>query len=118
MFLEEIKNSSKGKVKYISTLVHETYRDKGKVKHRTLANISRLHPEHIEQIKRIISQEKICLVDRANIKSKESREYGASYAVVGTIWALGLDRIIYSRKEQWREDVVKNDSRTYGLSGQ
>jgi len=105
MFVEEVRNR-RGKKEYISTLIRQTYRQHGKVRHRTLANISRLPPEHIEQIKRIISQEKVCLVDRANIRSKESREYGASYAVVGIIRALGLDRIIYSRKEQWREDVV------------
>lgn len=106
MFVEEIKNSPKGKVKYISTLIRETYRHQGKVKHRTLANISKLPAHYIEQIKRIISQGKVCLIDRETIRSEESREYGASYAVVETIRNLGLDRIIYSRKEQWREDVV------------
>jgi hypothetical protein len=54
MFVETIR-SKKGNKQYVSTLVRETYRDRGKVKHRTLANISKLPITQIEQIKAIIS---------------------------------------------------------------
>ena len=67
MFVETIR-SKKGNKQYVSTLVRETYRDRGKVKHRTLANISKLPITQIEQIKAIISGKEIAVIKQEQIK--------------------------------------------------
>jgi len=40
------------------------------------------------------------------IQIKESKEYGASKFIISVARQLGLDRIIHSRKVQWREDLL------------
>ena len=37
---------------------------------------------------------------------ENQREYGASYALLDLARQLELDRLIYSRKEAWREDAL------------
>ena len=107
MYWEEIKRRH-GRHTYVSTLIRESYREKGKVKHHTLCNLSKLPVAHLEKIKRLfldkgmpggfISPEKIIVT--------ASREYGASCAVLSVAKDIGLDRIIYSRPEAWRGNVM------------
>ncbi|MBU4352995.1 MAG: IS1634 family transposase [Nanoarchaeota archaeon] len=107
MYFEEIKRRH-GSHTYVSALIRESYREKGKVKHHTLCNLSKLPASCIEGIKglflnkgkqgRFISQDKITVT--------ASREYGASYAVLSVAKDIGLDKIIYSRKEEWRQNIM------------
>ncbi|MBT7303255.1 MAG: hypothetical protein HN849_27245, partial [Victivallales bacterium] len=53
MFVERIRSKQQGKV-YESVLIRESYRDSGKVKHRTLANISKLPASSIKLIGRAL----------------------------------------------------------------
>ena len=105
MYIEELKKRQ-GKKIYKSVLIRESYRDKsGKVKHRTIANISKLPPEHIYELKKILKG------DRGGIRSCDistgiSYEYGGSYVLRELAREIGLDKAIYSRKEEWREDVL------------
>jgi len=105
MYVEEIKNKQKNKT-YITVLIRETYRKAGKVLHRTLANISKLPKPTIEQIKKIITKEKIYSLDTKSIKIENDREYGAVYTFFKMIKNLGLEQTIYSRGEAWRNDVI------------
>ena len=50
MHISEVRSVKNGK-KYRSTLIRESYRENGKVKKRTIANISKLPPEHVLQLK-------------------------------------------------------------------
>ena len=50
MYIAELKKKQGSKI-YKTILVRESYRDNGKVKHRTVANISKLPAEHIRQLK-------------------------------------------------------------------
>ena len=54
MYVEEIKNKQ-GKKVYRTVLIRQSYKKKGKVKHRTIANISRLTASQIVQIKAVLS---------------------------------------------------------------
>ena len=104
MYLEETKLRRNGKV-YRSYLLRESYREKGKVKHRTLANLSRLPNEHIEQLK-LYFKGKGYFVPKDSIGVKDSKEYGASYALLEIARTLEMDKMIYSVKKQWREDIL------------
>jgi len=54
MYLEEIR-ARHGNRTYVTTLIRESYREKGKVKHHTLCNLSKLPASHLEGIKRLFS---------------------------------------------------------------
>jgi hypothetical protein len=106
MYIEYIRRKH-GNKNYITTLIRESYRDGKKVRHRTLANLSRL-PKHI--IKNIEAQlsnpEKTSLYNLNSLKILNSREYGASAAFIELAQQLHLDKIIYSKKIPWRQNVL------------
>lgn len=104
MYVEEIKNKQ-GKKIYRTVLIRESYKEKGKVRHRTIANISRLTGSQIAQIKAALSG-KGAFLSNAELEITSSREYGASAALLETGRRPGLDKLIYSRHEQWRDDLM------------
>jgi len=104
MYVEEIKNKQ-GKKVYRTVLIRESYKEKGKVKHRTIANISRLPASQIAQIKAVLYGEKVFLSEE-EFKTSNSREYGASAAFLDIGKRLGLNKLLYSRQEQWRDDLM------------
>ena len=93
MYLETIKSTKKGKT-YFSYLIRESYREKGKVKHRTIANLSKLSQEHIIQIKNIFADKKGDF-DISDLENGNSYEYGASYSFLTLSRDIGLDKMIY-----------------------
>lgn len=48
-----------------AVLLRESYREGGKVKNRTLANISHLQPDKIDLLKRVLSGEQLVGVNEA-----------------------------------------------------
>lgn len=107
MFVEEIK-IKRGTKSYRTVLVRESYRQDGRVRHRTLCNITHLPAPVIAQIRASLrgqSKAAPAPVDREWV-IEQQREYGASYALLNLARQLGLDRLIYSRKEPWREDAL------------
>ncbi len=104
MYVEEIKKKQGGKI-YRSVLIRESYKEKGKVKHRTVANITSLPDSQVLQIKAVLSGSS-SLLSNDELRITSSREYGASAAFLETGKRLGLDKLIYSRHEQWRDDLM------------
>lgn len=104
MYIEEIKKTQGGKI-YHSVLVRENYREDGKVKHRTVANISHLPAAIVKQLKSLLSG-KGKLVNSDDLDLLNCREYGASSAFLDLARELELDKMLYSRKVQWREDLM------------
>jgi len=105
MYITEIKSEKKGK-KYKTTLIRESYRDeKGKVKNKTVANISNLAPDLICNIKSFLKggENKI---NAFELKNGNIYEYGASYVFKNLAEQIGLDQIISSTKSEWRENVM------------
>ena len=105
MYLERVCRKH-GKKQYVSTLIRESYRDKGKVKHRTLATLSKLPANIIKGIEVLLSNAKTCLQKLDGIEIRNSREYGASNAFMNLAKQLKLDKIIYSRKTRWCQDIL------------
>lgn len=104
MYVEEIKSLKNRKV-YRTFLVRESYRENGRVKHRTLANISKLPLDRIRQIQRLMAG------GAGDMKSDElqlgrAREFGASFVFAELARQLGLDKTIYSRATDWRQNAL------------
>lgn len=86
-------------------LLRESYREGGKVKNRTLANLSHLPLEQIELIRRVLKGEMLVSPSKA-FSIGRSRPHGHVEIVLGVIRKLGLDRIIASRRSRPRDLVV------------
>ena len=104
MYVEVIKKKQGSKI-YKSVLIRESYKEKGKVKHRTIANISRLPDSRIAQIKAVLSGNGQLLLNE-EIEISDSREYGASATFLELGKQLGVDKLLYSRREEWRNDLM------------
>ena len=86
-------------------MVRDNYREDGKVKHRTVANISKLPNSAITQLKKILSG-KGRMINSVDLELGESREYGASFAILQLAREIGLEKLLYSRSEQRRNDLM------------
>jgi len=81
MYLEQTKSQGK----YTCYLLRETYRQDGKVKHRTIANLSRCSPQEIQAI-RLALQHKDELTEQLSLPSRQiDLRQGLS---VGGVWLL------------------------------
>ena len=79
MHLDEAKSG-----KYVRHLLRESYRQDGKVKHRTIANLSRCSPDEIQAI-RLALRHKHDLTSLVSLREDVSLQQGTS---VGAIWTL------------------------------
>lgn len=96
MYVEIIKKRQ-GKKVYSTELIRESHKDNGKVRHRTIANISHLPKPLITQIKTMPFGKGEFLQDR-ELEIGSSREYGASAVFLDLGRRLGIDKLIYSRR--------------------
>ncbi|MEA2096832.1 MAG: IS1634 family transposase [Candidatus Cloacimonadota bacterium] len=104
MYVETVKSVKKGKI-YFSYLIRESFRENGKVKHRTISNISKLPAGQILQIKKMLQGNKGSF-DINDLENGRAYEYGASYVFFSLAKKLGLDKTIYPQEEQWRRDII------------
>jgi len=104
MYIEIIKKKQKAKV-YKTILIRESYRENGKVKHRTISNISQLPMKYVFQLKEILKGE-AGSINTVDLKIGRNYEYGASFTLRKLAKEIGLDNAIYSKKTQWRENVL------------
>jgi transposase len=90
---------------YVSTLLRTSFRQDGKVKHRTLANLSHL-PEHlIDVIRRSLKGEAFAAAQDV-LQTKQTLPHGHVHAVLGVIRKLGVDSLIASTPSRERDLVV------------
>ncbi|MBT3328168.1 MAG: IS1634 family transposase [Gemmatimonadales bacterium] len=88
-------------------LLREGYREGGKVKNRTLANLSKLPPEAIEAIRRVLKGEQLVSTDELfEIVEDGSPEHGNVEAVTTTMRRLGFARLLCSQPSRQRDLVV------------
>src|SRR4249920_3252858 len=78
---------------YQSHLVRRTYREDGKVKHQTLANITALPPEAIEAIRAVLRGQQLLPADQA-LQITGSLPHGHVAAVWAQASALGLPALL------------------------
>jgi len=104
MYIAKTKKVQGSKT-YHSTLVRESYREDGKVKSRTLCNLTKLPAKYIEQIKRVINENEGGF-DLSDLELGQSYEYGGTLALRKLASQIGLDKAICSTKTQWRDDAL------------
>jgi transposase len=87
-------------------LLRESYREKGKVKNRTLANLSSLPPQSIDVLRRSLKGENLVSTDAFEIVEDGSPAHGHIDAVMTAMRRLGFSRLICSRRSRQRDLVV------------
>jgi len=91
MYVQTIHNR-RGDKTYTYHLLMEGYREGGKVKHRTLANLSRLDEATIEYIRQSLKGKKPISVD--DLEARSGRAYGALFAICRIAQDLGITRAL------------------------
>ncbi len=84
-------------------LLRRSYRDGGKVKHKTLGNLSHLPPDLIDTIRRRLRGEP---ANDAAWKIARSLPHGHVAAVLGALREIGLEQLLASRPSRLRDVVV------------
>jgi hypothetical protein len=101
MYIERVPNRNSPP----AVLLRESYREGGRVKKRTLANLSHLSDATIEGLRRVLRGDTVVAPDDA-FTIERSRPHGHVAAVVGAIKKLGLDRLLASRRSPERDRAV------------
>ena len=88
-------------------LLRESYREGGKVKTRTLANLSNLPAEAIAVLRQVLKGKQMVSTDEAfEIVEDGSRAHGHAEAVLMAMRRLGFSGLIHSRPSRQRDLVV------------
>jgi|PlaIllAssembly_1097288.scaffolds.fasta_scaffold53225_1 hypothetical protein len=87
-------------------LIRSSYREKGQVKHTTHGRLTGMSLSELKLIQAAFRGDVIPKGSADGFRTTESKEYGASRAVLWLARELGLDRAIYSRREDWVEDCL------------
>ena len=88
-------------------LLREGYREDGKVKTRTLANLSKLPTEAIAVLRQVLQGKHLVSTDEAfEIVEDGSRDHGHADAVLTAMRRLGFSGLINSRPSRQRDLVV------------
>jgi hypothetical protein len=88
-----------------SYLLRESYRENGKVKNRTLANLSSLPRQQIGMLSRVLRGESLVAADDA-FRVTRSLPHGHVQAVLDMIRHLGLETLLASRPSRQRDLVL------------
>ena len=103
--VETVKKKVKGKV-YTSVLLRCSFREGGKVKHKTLANLSQLPPDVIDFMKRRLSGELSENAPQSSFEIVRSLPHGNVMAVLETAKQLGLENLLGSRPCRERDLIM------------
>lgn len=87
-------------------LLRESYRENGKVKNRTLANLSSLPPQSIDILRRSLKGENLVSTDAFEIVENGSPAHGHVDAVMTAMRRLDFSGFICSRRSRQRDLVV------------
>lgn len=94
----------KGKV-YINYLIRTSYREAGKVKHKTLANISHLPPDLIELCTQRLKSGKPLMVSDG-ISIKRSLLHGHVAVILSVMQAIGMPGLLASERTRQRDLIM------------
>jgi hypothetical protein len=101
MHVARVRSVHGGK-EYVSVLLRQSYREDGRVKHRTLASLTALPPAVIELIERSLRGERLVPAGEA-LSIRRSLPHGHVAAVLGLIRTLGLPGILDRRPSRARD---------------
>jgi hypothetical protein len=89
-------------------LLRESFRDNGKVRNRTIANISHWTPQKIEALRRVLkgAAASTSAAPTESFEILRSQPHGHVAAAVGSLRKLGLDRLLDPHPSRQRDLVV------------
>ena len=101
MYIDSVPNRSSPP----AVLLRESYRDSGRVKKRTLANLSKLPTDAIQVLRRVLRGERLVNPEDA-FTCVRSLPHGHIAAVLGTLKQLGLHTLIARNASRVRDLVL------------
>lgn len=104
MQVVRIRKTHKGKI-YCTTLIRHSYREDGKVKNRTIANISEL-PEHTISAIELSLKGKALVPFEDSYHISQSKPHGHVYAILHMIRKLGLEKMIHPKPSRNRSLIL------------
>ena len=102
MYIEAVPNRNSPP----AILLRESYRDSGKVKKRTLLNLSDWPPELIEGFKALLKGGTVVPANQPVFSIRRSLAHGHVAAVLGTLRRIGLDRMLGPAGNRCRDLVI------------
>jgi len=85
-----------------AVLLREAFREAGKVRKRTLANLSSWPPAQVETLRQVLRGQALVPVE-GTFETVRSRPHGHVAAVLGTLRRLGLDTLLGSKRSRERD---------------
>jgi len=104
MHVSEIVAKKNGK-RYRTVLVRHSYRENGKVRHETIANISKLPDDVIEAIRKRLKDGRP-FVHADDFTITRSLPHGHVAAVLGTMKQLEIEKLLNVRRSRQRDLVI------------
>jgi len=89
-----------------AVLLRESYREGGKVRKRTLANLSCLPGDIVQGLKVLLKGGTAIPPDQEALTIQRSLPHGHVAAVLGTLRAIGLDRVLGPPRNRRRDLVI------------
>ena len=102
MYIEAIPNRNSPP----AILLRETFRDGRTIKKRTIANLSDWPSELVEGLRTLLKGGKVTPADQETIIVRRSLPHGHVAAVLGTLRAIGLDRVLGPVGNRCRDLVI------------
>jgi hypothetical protein len=102
MYIESVPNRNSPP----AILLRESYRDGGKIKKRTIVNLSDWPTEIVEGLRTLLKGGKVAPADREAIIVRRSLPHGHVAAVLGTLRAIGLVRVLGPGPHRCRDLVI------------
>ena len=102
MYIESVPNRSSPP----AILLRESYRDGGKVKKRTLLNLTDWPSELVEGLRALLKGGRVVSGDGSGVSILRSLPHGNVAAALGTLRAIGLDRILGPAGNRCRDLVI------------
>ena len=87
-------------------LIRESYREDGKVRNRTIANISHWPPEQIQALRQVLKGQAVSSGSPDSLRITRSLPHGHIAAVLGSIRNLELDSILDPEAGRYRDLVL------------
>src|ERR1700738_4821645 len=87
-------------------LLRESYREAGKTKNRTLANLSGWPAERIEQLRAVLRGDKLLPAAAGAVEIVRALPHGHVLAALGTARRIALDAVLPRRAPQRRRDLA------------
>lgn len=102
MYIETVPNRNSPP----AILLRESYRDGGKIKKRTLANLTDWPTEIVEGLRTLLKGGKVAPPGEDTIVVRRSLPHGHVAAVLGTLRDIGLDRVLGPARNRCRDLVI------------